>query len=280
MPFKKGDFVEIEYTGKLKEDNLIFDTTDEKVAKANNIHNTDAFYGPIVVCVGERQIIKGIDDALEQKDLGTYNILVSAEDGFGKKNPKLLRLMPLSIFRKEKIEPMPGMQVTVDGASGIVKTVTGGRVIIDFNHPLSGRDLEYALKIIRKVLNTEEKVDGLLKMMGLGKLKSDFKENSVALAFPAMIPSQVQDEIQGKIKSLIPEITAVTFQFPTEKKPKAKRKPKEEKPEEKTEGTEKKEGEQKPVEAKEAAEGEKPKETAPEAQPSEAQAQPAEKPPQ
>ena len=30
---KKHDFVEIEYTGKIKEDNVIFDTTYEKVAK-------------------------------------------------------------------------------------------------------------------------------------------------------------------------------------------------------------------------------------------------------
>ena len=30
---KKHDFVEIEYTGRIKEDNAIFDTTEEKIAK-------------------------------------------------------------------------------------------------------------------------------------------------------------------------------------------------------------------------------------------------------
>ena len=30
---KEHDFVEIEYTGRIKEDNSIFDTTEEKIAK-------------------------------------------------------------------------------------------------------------------------------------------------------------------------------------------------------------------------------------------------------
>ena len=37
MTIKKQDFVEIEYTGSLKDGDLIFDTTDEKIAKDNGL---------------------------------------------------------------------------------------------------------------------------------------------------------------------------------------------------------------------------------------------------
>ena len=62
----KGDFVEIEYTGKVKEDGTIFDTTYEKVAKENQLHGHD--FGPIVICIGEEHVLKGIDKNLEGKE--------------------------------------------------------------------------------------------------------------------------------------------------------------------------------------------------------------------
>ena len=47
----------------------------------------------------------------------------------------------MSAFKKENITTQPGLQITVDEAVGMVKTVSGGRVIVDFNHPLSGKDI-------------------------------------------------------------------------------------------------------------------------------------------
>jgi len=35
---KKGDFVELQYTGKMKLGDKVFDTSDEEIAKTNNIH--------------------------------------------------------------------------------------------------------------------------------------------------------------------------------------------------------------------------------------------------
>ena len=71
---KKHDFIEIEYTGKL-EDGGVFDTTSEKVANENHIHNPQMKYGPVVICIGEHQVLKGIDDFLLDKEAGKdYNI--------------------------------------------------------------------------------------------------------------------------------------------------------------------------------------------------------------
>ena len=48
----KGDFIRISYIAKL-EDGTIIDTTDEEIAKQNDIYNENARYGDIYVVVGE-----------------------------------------------------------------------------------------------------------------------------------------------------------------------------------------------------------------------------------
>src|SRR3989338_8263326 len=100
----KGDFVEIEYTWKIKEGNIIFDTTDEKIAKENNLHNHD--FSPAIICIGEEQILKGIDKNLEGKGIGKeYEFDIKPEEAFGKKNAKLIQLIPTAKFKQQRIEP-------------------------------------------------------------------------------------------------------------------------------------------------------------------------------
>ena len=69
---KEKDFIELEYTGKLKDDNAIFDTTDEKIAKDNDLFQENAEYKPITICIGQGQIIKGLDQSLPGKETEKY----------------------------------------------------------------------------------------------------------------------------------------------------------------------------------------------------------------
>ena len=67
---KKGDFIKIDYTGKIKETDKIFDTTIEDVAKKENTYNPKVKYGSILVIVGHEKIVKGLDEELEKmKDM-------------------------------------------------------------------------------------------------------------------------------------------------------------------------------------------------------------------
>ena len=67
---KKHDFVEIEYTGRIREDNTIFDTTEEKVAKENNAYDEHSEYGSVVICVGENHLPKALEEQLIGKETG------------------------------------------------------------------------------------------------------------------------------------------------------------------------------------------------------------------
>ncbi len=210
---KEKDFIELEYTGKLKEDSTIFDTTDEKTAKDNNLYQENAEYKPIVICVGQSQVIKGLDKALIGKEINKdYTIEVSAEEAYGKKDAKMIQLISTSKFLKEKIQPMPGLQVNIDGMMGLIKTVSGGRTLVDFNHPLAGKDLVYDIKINKVITDDKEKVSSILNL-NLGIKDADIKvENKkVTIATKQEIPKELHEGLKKKIIELLPSLGEITI---------------------------------------------------------------------
>jgi len=207
----KGDFVEIEYTGKIKEGNIIFDTTDEKIAKENNLHNHD--FSPAIICIGEEQILKGIDKNLEGKGIGKeYEFDIKPEDAFGKKNAKLIQLIPTAKFKQQRIEPMPGMQLNIDSMVGTVKTVSGGRTLVDFNHPLAGKELLYKVKINKKITDGEEKLRGYVNLaLGTKDFEVTVENGNAKITLKNEIPKEIQERLIEKITELMPEVKKAEF---------------------------------------------------------------------
>ena len=207
---KEGDFIEIENTARLKDRDIIFDLTDEKLAKEKGIYNPNVKYGPVILCLGQNHILPGLDKNLIGKELGNYVINLLPEDGFGKKDPKLIRILPTSVFRKQKINPMPGLQLNIDGRVGLVRSVTGGRTSIDFNHPMAGKELTYDIKINKVVKESKEKLDALLKILLLLKEPKTKVDKGIGeISLKEKLPEAIEAILKEKIKSLISEIKEV-----------------------------------------------------------------------
>lgn len=203
MPIKKKDFIELEYTGRIKEGNDVFDTTDEKTAKDAEMHNPNAMYGPVVICVGENHVLKGLDAAIEGKDIGKHKIELTADKAFGKKDAKLIQMIPLNKFNEHEVRPFPGLQINIDGVMGTVKTVSGGRVLVDFNHPLSGKDVVYDIKINKIVTDKKIQIDALMKLLlGVKDAQITIQGDSAKITFKAELPKQVAEELAKKITEL------------------------------------------------------------------------------
>jgi len=211
---KKGDFVEIEYTGIVKDDNSVFDTTDADVAKKEGFYNPKHEYGPKIICLGEGQLLKGLDDFAIGKEVGKdYEVLISAEDGFGKKSAKLMKLIPTKIFTKENIKPVPGLPVNIDGMYGVIRTATGGRVIVDFNHPLAGKDLIYKFKIRRIISDDKEKLGSFLhlELNAEKNAVSELKNGTAKVKLKRKMPSEIAKLIEKKVSEIIPSIKKLEF---------------------------------------------------------------------
>jgi FKBP-type peptidyl-prolyl cis-trans isomerase 2 len=203
------DFIELDYTGRLKENNAIFDTTYESIAKASGLAQPGRKFSKVIVCLGESHILKSIEEFLIGKKIGDYTIGLTAEKAFGKKDAKLLRLIPMKIFIKEKINPFAGLEVNIDNKYGIIRTVSGGRVIVDFNNPLSGRDVIYDVKISRVVVDPVEKVKALLRNeLNIADLHLEFNEGNLIL--DEKMPKEVVIALEKRIKDLVPEVKSVS----------------------------------------------------------------------
>ncbi len=213
---KKHDFVEIEYTGRIKEEGTIFDTTEEKIARENGAYNKNADYSPAVICVGENNILKNLEEQMIGKETGKeYTFEISSDNAFGKKDAKFIQLIPMSKFRQQNIHPVPGLQLNIDGVFGVVKTVSGGRCLVDFNHPLAGKDLIYNIKINKIIDGSKEKIKSLLKMhLHIKDAEIELKEGSADVNLKENMPKQAQEEFKKIVERTIPGIKNVNFTIP------------------------------------------------------------------
>ena len=210
---KKEDFIEIEYTGKTKEENMVFDTTDQKVAKENELPTENANFGPIIIRVGDNNVIQGLDLALEGKEIGkSYTVEIPPEKGFGKKDVKLIQLISTSKFLQQNIQPMPGLQVNMDGTLGVIKTVSGGRTLVDFNHPLASKELTYTVKINKLITDDKEKLTSFLKIqLNQKDIEADIKEGSANITLKQEMPKEITEVLNKKITEIIPSIKKLNF---------------------------------------------------------------------
>ncbi|MBU0536735.1 MAG: peptidylprolyl isomerase [Nanoarchaeota archaeon] len=214
MAVKKGDFVQVQYTGKL-DNGTAFDTTSKKEAEKQGIYNPKAKYGPVIICIGENHIVEGLDNALEGKEVGqSYEVKISPEEGFGKKDAKLIQMIATNKFTKEGINPMPGLQVNIDGTMGIIKSVSGGRTLVDFNHPLSGQNVNYEIRIDNIITDDSEKVKALLELkLGINDLEVQIaQDNAVVRTEKTLgIPAEVVDILSQETSKLVPSVKKISF---------------------------------------------------------------------
>ncbi|MFH1456258.1 MAG: FKBP-type peptidyl-prolyl cis-trans isomerase [archaeon] len=206
MAIKKGDYIEVKYVGRLPTRNLVFDVNDEELAKKNNVYDSERKYKHAIVKVGESDILQGLDESLEGKEIGkTYTVEIPDEKAFGKKDVKLIKLIPASKFREQKIQPHPGMQVNVDNNIGIIKTVSSGRILVDFNHPLSSHDLSYEVTIVKTVSELKKQVEGYLEL-SLQLPEVDIEIVEGILKIKLGLPPQLKQPLLEQIQKRFPEI--------------------------------------------------------------------------
>ncbi|WP_456434631.1 FKBP-type peptidyl-prolyl cis-trans isomerase [Methanopyrus sp.] len=161
MAVKKGDFVKIHYTGRMRDSDEVIDTTRKEVAEE---HGLNVKPGPVVIVVGAGMVWEPVEEALMGSEPGDeLEVEVPREKAFGKRDPSLVRT-----YRKSEFEGSvkPGdTVVSPDGRRGRVLSVDGGRVRVDFNHPLAGKTLTYEVEVVDVLKDTMERAEGLLETM-------------------------------------------------------------------------------------------------------------------
>lgn len=108
---------------------------------------------PLEFKAGSHQLIPGFENAVMGMKVGEKkSFSVSPAEGYGPVNPEAIRDVPLSQLPPD-IEPKPGMVLYAQGADGqrlAVKVVEVKEdvVVMDFNHPLAGKTLNFDVEVV------------------------------------------------------------------------------------------------------------------------------------
>ena len=130
-----GSTVNVHYTGKLKSGE-VFDSSEGK--------------DPLSFIIGNGQIIPGFENAIMGKNVGDkVTIEIEPKEAYGEYREDLL----IKVENDQLPGPVEVGQVLQADNGGqpvnvTVKEVNEGHVIIDGNHPLSGKDLIFDIEVV------------------------------------------------------------------------------------------------------------------------------------
>lgn len=211
MALKKNDFVEIEFTGNITDTDEIFDTNIKPDAEKAGLDIKNI--KPFILSIGNHMLPKGFDEDLEGKERGkSYTLNLKPEDAFGKRDPKMVRMVPTKLFHEQKINPQRGMQLSLDGRLVRVLSSDRGRTLVDFNNPLAGKKVTYKYKVNKIVTDEKEKIDALQEFLFRKKFEFDKTDKIVTFnvekqmePFVKMFAPKFEEILGLKVESKIVE---------------------------------------------------------------------------
>lgn len=108
---------------------------------------------PATFKVGDGNLLPGFEKALFGLSVGDKKVItIKPEQGFGMPNPNNVQWLSKRDF-DDALELQPGLMLSFADANhselpGVIKSIDGDNVEVDFNHPLAGQDLLFTVHII------------------------------------------------------------------------------------------------------------------------------------
>lgn len=161
---EEGTIVRFDYT--LTIDGTVTETSTEEKAKEHGIHQEGRTYEPLTFGVGGRQIIPGLEEeVVKHKEGDSFSVDIPAAKAYGERDAKKVQSVPMAQFKKQGVKPEPGQIINWNQQRAVVTRVAGGRVMVDANHELAGKDLSYDITITDVITDDEGKLEAVLNMM-------------------------------------------------------------------------------------------------------------------
>lgn len=141
MKRKLGDFVDIEYKGKLSSGEIV-----DNNGPGKTMH----------VVLGDRSVPLGLESALFDMEVGEEReITLTPDIGFGQYEPEACFEVPKSMLPEwtqlpvgEYIKWRGNNKNNLRAAIAKVVEIADDHVVIDLNHPLAGKTITYWVKVI------------------------------------------------------------------------------------------------------------------------------------
>jgi len=211
MPFDKGSLILLDYTARIKDNGEIFETTIEEDAKKSDLYDPTRKYEPRLVSVGESWVLKGLDEALVDTNVGDRrSIEILPDKGFGERDTNKVRMIPQRKLGEKANEIKVGDVVELDDRTGVIRYIGSGRVQIDYNHRLASRTLVYDVNVLKKIESNDDKIKYLIKRrlpIEDEKIKFEYRDDE------AIIELSEEISLLDGLQIIKKAVTADIFKF-------------------------------------------------------------------
>jgi len=135
----------------IEDNNVVSFNYEVKDAKTGEVVDSNVGQAPLSFITGKQQIIPGLESQMKGMSAGeNADILVPAAEAYGEYNPEAVQTMPREQFAG--IDLQEGMTLYGQSEDGqtvqvTVKSFDENEVVIDFNHPLAGKDLLFTVTV-------------------------------------------------------------------------------------------------------------------------------------
>jgi FKBP-type peptidyl-prolyl cis-trans isomerase 2 len=145
------DFVKIHYTGALG-DGAVFDSSEGKE--------------PLAFILDIGMLIPGLEKSVKEAKKGEEkSVTIPPAEAYGEVDEKAIQDVPKTQF-PEDLDLEEGLQLQAQTQQGpipvVVKEIKPETVVVDFNHPLAGKELKFDYEVVEKRPATEEDLNNLL----------------------------------------------------------------------------------------------------------------------
>lgn len=170
MTFERGSLVMVDYTARLKDADIVIETTRADDSSKLEDPAPGAVYQPKLVSIGDPSypVLKGFDAALAGAELAAPQTVEVPPDGaYGDRNRAKVKMVTIRKLGEDAERASVGDMVTIDNRVGTVRFIGSGRVQIDFNHRYAGRSVLYDFNVVKSLDSATDRIGAILDDAGM-----------------------------------------------------------------------------------------------------------------
>lgn len=127
-----------------------------KLCHSNGDLVDESWEQPLIFEIGDGQLDPCLESCVESAKLGELQtFLLSSDEAFGQPLDEAFQIMKCDEFPKDMtLKLNSGIEFktpTNDSYIGRVDKIDGDKITVDFNHPLTGCDVSFQVKILEKL---------------------------------------------------------------------------------------------------------------------------------
>jgi len=208
---KNGDFVEVNFN--IYANDKLVQTTNEKLGKEAKLNIKE--FKPLIIILGKSFVLKALDEDIIKSSGKDNKLELSPQQAYGKRDKKLFKTFSKSAFVEQKMNPIPGMTYDFNGMFGTVKSVVGGRVMVDFNNPHCGKSIKLEYSDVKKITKISDKISTIFEAI-IKIPQNMFQIEEVDKNLTIKIPQSLfpmTKQLEKSFSQIIPEIKEYKLTF-------------------------------------------------------------------